>query len=423
MLKELSQPHSFPQMSTTYLLGAKVNLDRYEACPGEILQLQAQVVNMSERELKVPASPQIGRIPLLHLELHLVTPAGEEFVHLPFASVEKNLSGRNFIMGIYPNKSDWLLWPNTVESSLDLVGELDGWTQKGPDQSNPLSLRKEGQYRLWYEISLPVFKDAPENAWSGSAKSNEVRFTVSELPPEQRLKEATRGQLLVLNEYVKNADKVPPGGTDPRYEQMKEALQLTRNEGLALELLRLLKKRITEEKSAWYQNLQFALVQRAHRAAQVGPLRIDGPYLRELTIFFLQRLKQANTSEEMWPAVDLATILLYLKSHPEDNELRLEAVAWARKNASPYVLTGDHHLAHAKLDYAWGVLIVTGELREGISLQQAVAILGLPNHVYGDKSREYTVEWHYQSPMHVDPVLRCSITARHTLIGCLKENR
>src|SRR5215831_20287151 len=140
-LKELSRLHPSPQLSTTDSLRAKLTLDRYEACPGEVLQLQAQVVNMSDVELKVPASPHIGRIPLLHLELHVVTPAGEEFVHRPYASIEKNLSERDFIMGIHPGKSDWLLWPNG-ESSLDLVEKADGWNQKGPDQSNPLSLRK-----------------------------------------------------------------------------------------------------------------------------------------------------------------------------------------------------------------------------------------------------------------------------------------
>jgi hypothetical protein len=422
-LKELGRVHPSPAMSRTDSLGAKLTLDRYEACPGEVLQLQAQVVNMSEVELKFPASPHVGRIPLLHLELHIVTPAGEEFVHRPYASLEQNLSERDFIMGIYPGKSDWVLWPNRVESSLDLVAMVHGWSQKGPDQSNPLSLRNGGQYRLWYEISLPVVKNAPENAWSGSAKSNVVRFTVSELPPEQTLKEPTREQLLVLDEYVKGADKVRPGETDPRYEQIKEALQLSRNEGLALEVLRLLKQHVPEEKSAWYQNLLVALVQRAHRAFQDGPLRIDGPYLRELTAFFLQRLKQAFMSEEMPPAVDLAAILLYLKSHPEDHELRLEAIALARKNASPGGLTEDHHLAHAKLEYAWGVLIAAGMLREGVSLQEAVAILGLPGHVYGDQSKEYTAEWPYQSPMHVNPVLRCSINGRQMLIACVKEIR
>src|SRR5262249_29309598 len=287
----------------------------------------------------------------------------------------------------------------------------------------PLSLRKPGQYRLWYEISLPEFKDAPENAWSGSAKSREVRFTVSELPPERRLKEPTREQSLVLDEYVKGAVEVPPGATDPSYEEITEALQLTRNEGLALELLSLLKKRVAEEKSEWYQKLRIALVQRAHRASQEGPLRIDGPYLRQLTAFFLKRLKPALMSEETWPGVDLATILLYLKSHPEDNELRLEAIALARQNANLDSVGEDHGLAHARLEYAWGVLIATGVLREGMSLQEAVAILGQPSHVYGDKSKEYAVEWYYQSSMHVNPVLRCSMKADQTLRGCLRENR
>src|SRR5215470_11011584 len=59
VLKELSRPHPFPQTSTTDLLLAKLTLDRYDACPGEVLDLQAQVVNMSEVELKVPASPHI----------------------------------------------------------------------------------------------------------------------------------------------------------------------------------------------------------------------------------------------------------------------------------------------------------------------------------------------------------------------------
>jgi hypothetical protein len=409
----------FTETRAQDLLKAKLTLDRNEACPGEGLHLQAEVVNMSDVELKIPWS---SGYPLLHLELHIVTPAGAEFMNRPYASLEKYLSDRDFQMVIHPRKSAWLLWGRA--SSLDLVEKADGWSQKHLDKSIPLSFRKEGQYRLWYEVSLPYFKDAPQNAWSGSTRSNEIRFTVRELPVDQRLKEPTREQVSDLNEYVE-LSHLDEQVKDPkenlallneRYERIEKALQLTKNEGLALEVIRLLKDRVAEENLTWYQNLLFALVQRVHETNRSRPLRIDGPYLGELTAFFLRRLEQASMSEGSLPKVDINTVLFYLKSHPEDKAQRNQALQLAKKYARPANLirwpdqgAAYHHRAHGLLTFAWGVLIATGILREGMSLEEAVTILGLPTTVNGNKHTDCTVDWYYGSTMHVNPCLRCTV--------------
>ncbi len=98
-------------------------------------------------------------------------------------------------------------------------------------------------------------------------------------------------------------------------------------------------------------------------------------------------------------------------SLPENSPARLKAIALARKHAliPDYAVnadlrktaTMDHHLAHARLQFAWGVLQETGIIHDGMRLEELVALLGLPTKIDDD-----TAEWYYSSGMHVNPVLR-----------------
>ncbi|MBL8796842.1 MAG: hypothetical protein JNM56_23275 [Planctomycetia bacterium] len=96
---------------------------------------------------------------------------------------------------------------------------------------------------------------------------------------------------------------------------------------------------------------------------------------------------------------------------PEKDDIRRQAIALARKYASVADLrqTPDpgsiyHHQAHARLHFAWGVLLETGVLRAGLRLEEAAALLGEPTSV-----RDEMMEWYYNSLMQVNPCLRASL--------------
>jgi len=117
-----------------------------------------------------------------------------------------------------------------------------------------------------------------------------------------------------------------------------------------------------------------------------------------------------------WPNVEPKQLIEYLKQLDAADQLRLEAIALARKYAVPAELikkpeqgAAYHNLVRDRLRFAWRVLLETGVLHTGMSLEEAVAILGLPDMVYGNKEpANNIVDWSYESIMHVNPALRCS---------------
>jgi hypothetical protein len=117
-----------------------------------------------------------------------------------------------------------------------------------------------------------------------------------------------------------------------------------------------------------------------------------------------------------WPDVQPQQLMDYLKLSKEGDRLRLDAITLARKYARPSDLIkkpdsgpGYHYLAHDRLGFAWRVLIETGVLRKGMSLEEASAILGRPDMVYENKTGGVDiVDWTYASSMHVNPALRCT---------------
>ena len=99
---------------------------------------------------------------------------------------------------------------------------------------------------------------------------------------------------------------------------------------------------------------------------------------------------------------------------PEGSPIRLRAIALARKHAAipAYAVEVDlrkqkrpadvdDHLAHSRLGFSWRALIATNVLRNGLRLEDVVALVGPPT-----KMNENLAEWYYNSPMHVNPCLR-----------------
>jgi hypothetical protein len=118
-----------------------------------------------------------------------------------------------------------------------------------------------------------------------------------------------------------------------------------------------------------------------------------------------------------WPAVLPQQLMDYLRLSKEGDRLRLDAITLARKYARPSDLIKKpdagpayHNLAHDRLGFAWRVLMETGVLHQGMSLEEASAILGRADVVYENKiGGVYIVNWTYASPMHVNPALRCTV--------------
>ncbi|MBL9093818.1 MAG: hypothetical protein JNL96_21560 [Planctomycetaceae bacterium] len=144
-------------------------------------------------------------------------------------------------------------------------------------------------------------------------------------------------------------------------------------------------------------------------------------HLEKLTDFFASDPYQPDGGWHRCPKVDLADLYRL----PDGDPLRLNALALARKYANPADLVapidrgpGYHEQAHAKLRFAWDVLVKTGCLRPGMRLEEFVAIVGGPCEPRTVDNVTF-VEWRYLSPMHVNP--RLQITLENNYVKTIKH--
>jgi hypothetical protein len=113
----------------------------------------------------------------------------------------------------------------------------------------------------------------------------------------------------------------------------------------------------------------------------------------------------------MPPKLDRKRLLKSLAQLPPGDPVRVQAIALARKYASPADLRKGSRedpiffrKDHKRLYFAWQVLLDLGVLRKGMSLEEAVAVLGAPSSVTARRA-----SWYYSSPMHVNPLLGCTL--------------
>jgi hypothetical protein len=111
------------------------------------------------------------------------------------------------------------------------------------------------------------------------------------------------------------------------------------------------------------------------------------------------------------PNPDRKRLLKALAQLPPGDPLRVQAIALARKYASPSDLRkasrespAFYRKDHERLYFAWRVLLDLGVLRKGMSLEEAVAVLGAPAPQTTTRA-----DWYYSSPMHVNPQLACTL--------------
>src|SRR5262249_33192896 len=138
---------------------------------------------------------------------------------------------------------------------------------------------------------------------------------------------------------------------------------------------------------------------------QVG---IDGPYLKGLAEWELEAIASRSTKSGVHGrsvTLGVEQVTVYLALHPDDEAMRKKLVDAAEGSCR---LDGPHVL---RISEAWSILIRQGVLHDGMTVEEARAILGAPTR----EGKDY-LEWYVSTPRHVNP----SLSARMTN-GKLKE--
>ncbi|HNQ22585.1 MAG TPA: hypothetical protein PKK06_05765 [Phycisphaerae bacterium] len=383
-------------------LACRLACDRTEYAPGETVELTAAVQNVGKDTRLLPAHAvcaheRFGRL----ARLCLVTPRGQKWLkQIPLPGPAHDAVG---YQELQPT------WSTSIGiESFRLLADPPGWEL----EPNPvgsaragLSLRLQGQYRLWVEFESAPLREAPPQAWAGKVWSNEVSFTVRDVSGRLRLDDATSEQIALLDRFVES------GGRDAA--DLQTALLRAENEGLALEVVEKLRAALesaSEPVPAWWGSLH-ALVQERACDSVTRRLGIEGVFLTrlvELQLALLEREEQSAPAAR-WPAPDPQALLVYLNSERREGTLVFRAIAYAERHAKlpPASDAGESPVPaprplerRAGLTLAWDILLRSGRLHDGITLAQAEQILGPPT-----ERRDDSVDWYANSPRHVNPKL------------------
>jgi hypothetical protein len=275
------------------------------------------------------------------------------------------------------------------------------WSTPGEEWLDPTTgkpaenatFRTEGRYELWATFEVPSNEDSP---WHGAVTSPHVLVNVRNIPFEQRLQVPTAEQLAVLEEYYRDQK----GGASIKIQTL---VQRTENEGFALHLVEEADKR-----PDFRANLLFFT---SLRAGFSSPTGIDGPYLKRYADIVMTELEgnrvKATVYTDRLPSS--VPLLLYLKLHPEDAQAKQRLVAIAKRSANPSSFPpGDLAIARGTprpltndgplfigIGQAWRILIELDVLHDGMTLDEATAILGFPTD-----DRKEGLRWYYPSMMH-----------------------
>ena len=374
--------------------------DRRVLCPGETLHLRAYFWNVGSAQLSLPRESgwPVG-------ELHLKTPAGEVFTFGRLS--DRKWPEANFY-AIRAGAIDWLR-----QMHLRMTTQPEGWVPQAPAKTAPLSLRKEGTYSVWMVYEVPALEGSGAYGWSGKAVSNVLTFRVRAIAPAKRLQRPTARQRGDLDMYVRGTDVAK---RRQAYARLKPALMLTENEGLALAVLAELKKhprRASDRCPAWWNNLFYCLTLRTGDPIDARELGIAGPCAKALAEFVMDSFDgPGEPSVPSWVGQwAINPVAAYVKLHPEDKKLRDRLAALAKASARAATEAGAATRPGAgtrptgsapKLGpvAAWKILLALGVLRDGMTAEQAVDILGKPTERHAEH-----VGWHITTPSRVNPYL------------------
>ena len=168
------------------------------------------------------------------------------------------------------------------------------------------------------------------------------------------------------------------------------------------------------------------IVMIANRAASLdrGPntgdmlkLGIDGPYLKTAALAVIDSLenppKDRNHQRTLRSSYGVQIAIAYLRFHPDNEKPRQRLVNLAEEHAKlPPPVTFETIKRHAELGAehfepnwlpapsAWQVLLELGVLHPGMTVDEAIKILGPPSGRSGNN-----ITWYISTPRHVNPGL------------------
>lgn len=309
----------------------------------------------------------------------------------------------------------------TAHASLASVRELairgpDGATyRRRLEESGTRELAAGREERI---LRLPLRIDPPRDEWTpgppplrgagewtawltvGDLRSNDVSWTVRDLRPEEVRRKPTAEQLAALKRLRETA----PAHRSADLDLLRAALRDARSDGLARHVVDLLAE---APESAADRHLVDHLAGRAAAStAWAGPLQfgIDGTYLRPLAERVLEawEVQEAGGAPNRRFLTGLDAVVAWVHFHPEDEGSRERLLRLSRKSAR-IVRDGEPRGAGPlPIVDAWRILIELGVLRPGMTLEDAVAIVGEPDP---RRSGPGGVSWYLDTPRHVNPGL------------------
>jgi hypothetical protein len=347
---------------------------RNEWHPGEIVRIIQSF--RARKNARVPAFGLVTRT-----TIHLLTPEGKEVVWSPMKLRERREAATQRAQSWVPWKAEG---PYPLELRLSEGAEV--WTDAKTGQAMDVSLRKPGTYKVFAVCEVDAGPTAPKGTWRGRAHSGVVNLVVNELPPGKRSGEMTAGQKQLVDAWVAGKEVG---------EELRREVILSENEGLARRLVELLKTQKPKRATLTYK-----IISQRVGTQQDGDAGIDGPYLKDLAAWVVDVNEGKVSGRErlsLLGAVQHA--IVYLEFHPEDTAMRQRVVT---------LLTEWCHLprtqgaaeANPAQTGAWRGLMTLGELKEGMTTQRVIELLGKPDEESAD-----LLAWVVTNPQLANPVL------------------
>jgi hypothetical protein len=258
-----------------------------------------------------------------------------------------------------------------------LSGSEGYWVDAKTKKDATFPMRAEGTYKVWAEYEVKAGKGAARDAWRGKLVTPVATWTVAEMPAEKRRMAMTAEQEGMVAKWL--------GGDEGMMEKLRGQMLEAENEGLALKMVGIVKGGGKEAANA------LGLLE--ERAGDVGTsVGIDGPYLKELATWEVEGMEAEEKGERRDFRPQMSS-LVYVTLHPEDEGLRGRLAAIAE--GSCRLTAGGGVMPPFE---AWRTLIVTGVLRDGMTVGEAEGVLGKPTAATGEG-----MAWRVESGRHVNP--------------------
>ncbi|HEX8324782.1 MAG TPA: hypothetical protein VF595_12815 [Tepidisphaeraceae bacterium] len=142
----------------------------------------------------------------------------------------------------------------------------------------------------------------------------------------------------------------------------------------------------------------------------------------ELSVTALAEQMQTGPALD-WDHQAFQTLIDASSTMPTADERRLTLLALAGRYANANGLSSqakanaDFRRDSFRLTHAWRILQSLRVIRDGAAVEALIPILGTPSTVHDHADGTKTWQWYYNSPMHVNPVLKLKVK-ENVVVGC-----